>query len=239
MIDKFFKGFKKKKDLPKHVALSYINYSTTGTKVPAEQFFKNKFNKLKELLEVQTKLQLPVFTVFLVPASEKENVNFSAIVDSLADFLNELSKDKRLYDNKIKVSALGKWYNLPNKIVEAIKKLIEETRDYDGYFLNFCINYDGQEEIVDACRIIGRKVKANKLDPDAITKEMIKENLYSSYFLPPDLIVKTDGKKDLRGFLLWDSVNAKIYFSDKTWQDLSVNDIIKAIEHWQKWKELS
>ena len=112
----------------------------------------------------------------------------------------------------------------------------EETRDYDQFFLNFCVNYDGQDEIVDACKLIGKKIQAEKMDPDSLSKDAIKENLYSSYFLPPELMIVMNGKKNLSGFLLWDSIQASIYFSDKNWSDFSANDMIKAIAQFQNWK---
>ena len=86
------------------------------------------------------------------------------------------------------------------------KQVIESTKDYDFFFTNFCINYSGHDEIVDACRLIARQVKAGKIDPNSISRETIKENLYSSYFIPPDLIIK-NGKATISGLLLWDSVN--------------------------------
>lgn len=235
MIDIFKRHRKKLKAVPKHMALSYTDYTTTNIKVPVDEFFKNKFSKIREMVNAQIGYGIPVFTIYLLSSDEKENVNFSVVIDTLTNFFNELAKEKNIFDNKVKVSFLGKWYNLPSKLVDSIKKLIDETRDYDSFFLNFCINYDGQEEIVDACRLIGRKIKAEKLDPDNVSKELIKENLYSSYFLPPEMIIVIDGQKHLSGFLLWDSTKAKVYFSDKKWADFSVNDITKALSHFEKW----
>lgn len=236
MIDKFIKHKKKVKTIPKHLALSYTDYTTTNIKVPVDEFFKNKFSKIKDMVDVQISYGIPVMTIYLLSTEEKENVNFSVVIDTLTNFFNDFAKEKKIFDSKIKISFLGKWYNLPSKLVDSIKKLTEETRDYDSFFLNFCINYDGQEEIIDACRLIARRIKSGKLDPDNISKEMIKENLYSSYFLPPELMIVIDGQKHLSGFLLWDSTKAKIYFSDKKWADFSVSDVEKALMHYEKWK---
>ncbi len=52
-------------------------------------------------------------------------------------------------------------------------------------------------------------MKAGKLDPESIGRSEIKDNIYASYFLPPDLLIKTGTSMKLDGFLLWDSVNAK------------------------------
>ena len=50
MIEKFLKALnrKKKANLPKHIALTYNNYSSKGIKIPIEQHFKNKLAKIKK-----------------------------------------------------------------------------------------------------------------------------------------------------------------------------------------------
>jgi short-chain Z-isoprenyl diphosphate synthase len=53
--------------------------------------------------------------------------------------------------------------------------------------------------------------------------------------MPPELFIVMDGMKHLSGFLLWDSTNAKIYFSDKSWTDFSSNDLIKALAQFHRW----
>jgi undecaprenyl diphosphate synthase len=132
------------------------------------------------------------------------------------------------------VSILGKWYDLPSRVVEPIKRIIEETKDYDSFFLNLCINYDGKEEIVDACKMILRKALLEKAEVDSIDSDTIKDNIYSSYFLPPDVIVKTGTGKRLHGFLLWDSTQAVVYFSGVLWPEFREKDFIEAIRYYQE-----
>ncbi|MBW2993613.1 undecaprenyl diphosphate synthase family protein, partial [Candidatus Woesearchaeota archaeon] len=139
-----------------------------------------------------------------------------------------------IHKNKIKISALGKWYDIPSRALDSIKETIAETKDYDTFFLNFCINYDGQAEIVDACKMIARQINANKLDVDSITKETIKDNIYASYFLPPDLLIKTGKKKTTSGILLWDSPNTEIFFTKKNWPDFSKSNLMSAVREFQK-----
>ena len=73
--------------------------------------------------------------------------------------------------------------------------------------------------------MVARKIKSSTLDPDSITKEEIKDNIYSSYFMPPEIIIITGKKKSLDGFLLWDSVKSKVYFSNKLWPDIKIDDL--------------
>ena len=96
------------------------------------------------------------------------------------------------------------------------------------------MNYDGQEGIVDALKLLVMQIKLVKIDPELIDKNSIKENLYSSYFLPPDLMIKNGNRKETSGFLLWDSVNTKIYFTNKLWPDFDKTEFMDAIKDFQK-----
>ena len=78
--------------------------------------------------------------------------------------------------------------------------------------------------------MVARRVKLGKIDVDAVTKETIKEDLYSSYFLPPDVIVVTGKKKSFSGFLLWDAANAEIMFLDKNFPEINSKDLDKVFK---------
>lgn len=199
-----------------------------------KECYKKSFTILKNIIRIQTKHNITILTVLVLPASVKKNTeNFSVLIDGLIDFFKETKEDPLIHKNKIKISVLGKWYDLPGRLVDPIKEVTNETKEYDHFFLNLCINYNGQEEIADAIRLIGRQIKAEKIDPGLIGKETVKENLYSSYFIPPDLIIKTGLKHTIPGVLLWDSIYSKLYFADKYWPDLKVSDLIKAFKEFQ------
>ncbi|MCK5107880.1 MAG: undecaprenyl diphosphate synthase family protein, partial [Nanoarchaeota archaeon] len=91
------------------------------------------------------------------------------------------------------------------------------------------VNYDGKEEIIDAMKVIAMKIKNGSLDPSSIDGDDVKENLYSSYFMPPDLMIINGGLQSTKAFLLWDSVNTKVYFSDKFWPDFKKEEISRII----------
>ena len=242
MLEKFKELLKKeKKDIlkakyPKHVAITtdgkidWSKQNNTGI----EESYKKGFLIIKDVINLQVKMNIPILTFYLLSSNMKDLEQFSAVMDTYVSFFNEMKESKEIHENKIKVSVLGKWYDLPGRVVEPIKEIIETTKDYDNFFTNFCINYDGQEEIVDACKLIARQIKADKITPESINKALIKENIYSSYFLPSDLVIRSGLTKKLTDLLLWDSINAKIYFSDKLWPDFDKKDFVKAIESFSK-----
>ncbi len=224
---------------PTHVAV-IVRGTTVWAKrnnFSITEAYAQRFKQITEIIELQTQLEIPVLSFFILPKIQPEShVNLMEKIDSLAEFLDRLRGSELIHKNGIKLNILGSWYDLPGRIVDSIKQLLNETQDYDKYFVNFCINYDGQEEIANACKITAMKVQAGKLDADYITKEKIKEELYTSSFMPPELMIVTGEKNKLNGFLLWDSAKAAICFSNKLWPEFTPNDFIEAIECWNESK---
>lgn len=215
---------------PNHLAFvckCSVEWALKNKKKPYEGYRKT-FAKVLELINMQIKKNIPITTYYLLPQNVPED--HALLMDEVNAFLTEVLNNPKIHQHKIKISVLGKWYDLPARIIETIKKLIDDTKDYDDYFVNFCINYDGQEEIVDACKMIARRVKLGKLDADAVSKETIKEDLYSSYFLPPDKIFVGGKKHSLTGFLLWDSVNSDVVFLNKNFPDIKIKEIEKELK---------
>ena len=172
--------------------------------------------KIKNLAEKCIDKQIPVLTLNL------PEVDF----DALNRIVALISSWEKIHSEKMKINVFGKWYDLAWRVVEEIKNLINETKDYDGFFLNFCIMYDGQEEIVDACKLLAKQSQIEKISPYQINKMDIKENLYTSAFMPPAKILVTGDKKKLNGFLLWDSKKANIIFLDKEFDDIDIEELI-------------
>ena len=218
--------------MPKHIAISLDDISDWCRKNNASfssgcgRYFKS----LKRLIELQVKLDVPIFTVYILPDNaDKLSDDYMAYSEFIAEFFSELLGSHLVSQQKIKISVFGKWYKLPGKTVEALKGIIESTKDYDRFFANFCINYDGREEILDACRLIAKQVQLGKLDPEMITKENIKESIYSSYLLPPE-VVFIYGERKLTGLLAWDSIGSNVVFADKSFMEFDEGDFEKIIK---------
>jgi len=225
-----------KKGLPKHIALTLAGNADWAKihKKPLEEAYSKQFATIEKLVSLQVSLNIPVFTIFLLSEELRDSERFALFKELMIDFFNRLKDSKLIHEKQIKVSALGKWYDLPYRLIESIKSAFDVTKDYDKFFLNFCVNYNGQQEIVDACKLIARKVKAGKLDPDSINDALIKENTYSSYFIPPSLIIITGKRKKTSGILLWDSSNSIIFFSEKLLPEFTSLDFLDAIKFFQK-----
>lgn len=216
----------KPKKGPMHIAVNtegVKNWSEENKKELSEAVNKH-LELLDELVDMQLKTDTQVLTINL---SEHEGM-----LSELNEFFNHLINDERIHKNKVRVFIIGQWYDLDSELRETFKELMDKTKDYDQYFLNFCVNYDGQEELLGAIRLIVRKIVAEKLKEEDLTSQVIKDNLYSSYFPPPQLIIEPGMKYS--GLMLWDSKGALIYFTRQSWLEFDKKEFEKAISFYNK-----
>ena len=146
--------------------------------------------------------------------------------------------DPRIHRNKMRVKGIGRIELLPNSIVKVLKKLDEATKNYDNHFLNIALAYGGQNELIDAIKKIGEKIKDGSLNINEINKKEIESNLYTSH-LPqssPDMILRTSGEKRLSGFLMWQSAYSELVFMDIFWPEFRKIDLMRAIRTFQERK---
>ncbi len=169
---------------------------------------------------------------------QRQNEELDYLYELIHKRLEKLYNDPRLHKNKMRVKALGTIDLLPESIKDVLRRLDEVTRDYKNHFLNIAIAYGGQNELVDAVKKIGTKIKTGQLDTEEINKEVIESNLYTSH-LPqssPDMILRTSGEKRMSGFLLWQSAYSELVFLDIFWPEFRKIDLMRAIRTFQKRK---
>ncbi len=217
------------KKIPKHISILVDGCEEWAlqNKQDINTVYSTEFLNIKNIITLAVGLDIPILTFHSrTKANEHE-------IDQLVRFFELLLAWDLIKENQVKISVLGKWYDLPERLLTPIKKIITETKDYDKFFVNFCINYSGQEEIVDACKLIAHQVKLDRIGPDNVTKELLKENIYASYFLPPELMIITGTKKTTNGLLLWDSSDTVLHISNKLWPDFGTNEFYTALKEYQ------
>jgi len=84
--------------------------------------------------------------------------------------LEKLFNDPRIHKNEMRVKAIGRIELLPTSIKEILKQLDDVTKNYDKHFLNIALAYGGQNELVDAVKKIGEKIKSGSLNVEDIDK---------------------------------------------------------------------
>jgi len=195
---------------------------------------------VEKFLDWCEELDIKITTLY---ALSVENLNrkdeeLDYLFNLIEERLKKLYDDPRIHRNKMRVKAIGRIELLPQSIRNILDKLDNVTRDYTDHYLNIAIAYGGQNELVDAVKKIGRKIKNGELDVNDISKEEIESNLYTSH-LPqpsPDMILRTSGEKRLSGFLMWQSAYSELVFMDVFWPEFRKIDLMRAIRTFQKRK---
>ncbi|MDX8383245.1 MAG: polyprenyl diphosphate synthase [Ghiorsea sp.] len=114
----------------------------------------------------------------------------------------------------------------------ALQKAVEATADNRNIDVILCLNYGGQQEIVDAVRNFC-VTWHNEQDKEAALADLTPEKLYTymnrDKILPVDLLIRTGGEKRISNFHLWDAAYAEFYFSDTNWPEYSQQDLADAL----------
>ncbi|MFX1406460.1 MAG: polyprenyl diphosphate synthase [Promethearchaeota archaeon] len=168
---------------------------------------------------------LSIYALSLENVRRRSEDEIVYIFKIILDAVDTVIKESTVKEEKVKFNVIGRIHLLPQKVQDKINELIEFTKEYDQNFINLCIMYDGQDEIVDAVRNIVK----DGIKVDEINRELIKSYLYTRYFPEVDYIIRTgmeDGAR-ISGFLLWDSSYAEFKFRKDLWPDYNKEMIIE------------
>ena len=159
----------------------------------------------------------------------KEEVDF--LMNLLIYYFNE--KLDKVCKDGIKIVFSGRREPLSKEVLSAMDKIVEETKNNDACILNICINYGGQEEIVDASLKIAEDISNGNLLKEDLNREIYFKYLYQD--LPPlDLLIRTGKEKRLSNFMLYQSFYAEIYFSDIYFPDFLEKEFDDALNYFEK-----
>lgn len=146
---------------------------------------------------------------------------------------NFTSKLDKIVGSDIRIVFSGRRENLRDDVINAMDSLEGKTKDHTGGILNICLNYGGQQEIVDATKKIVSLVENGKLKVDDITEENYYKYLYID--LPPiDFMIRTSGEIRISNFLLYQLSYAEFYFTDVYFPDFNREQYEIAIDEYNK-----
>ena len=229
-------------DIPNHLALildGNRRWAKNNLSMPKEGHWKGA-DAVENLLDWCEEFDIKIITLYVLSAENlsRKDKELEFLFDLIKNRLEKLYNDPRIHRTKMRVKAIGRIELLPESIKEVLHRLDTVTKDYNEHFLNIAIAYGGQDELVDAVKKIGGKIKKGILDINDINKKEIESNLYTSH-LPqssPDMILRTSGEKRLSGFLMWQSVYSELVFLDIYWPEFRKIDLMRAIRTYQKRK---
>lgn len=140
---------------------------------------------------------------------------------------------KKYNDENIRIIFSGKKDGLRADVLEAVEELTEKTKNNTRGTINFCFNYDGHEEIVDATKKIYADVANGLLDINDLNRDIYTKYLYQD--LPPvDLVIRTSGEMRISGFMLWKASYSEFYFCKTYFPDFKEAEFEQALLEYNK-----
>lgn len=137
---------------------------------------------------------------------------------------------KELDREGIRVRVVGRKILLGHALARAIHEAEEMTKDNDRGTLLLCLDYGGQQEIVEATK----RIVADGIAPDDITPELLSQYLYAPDVPPVDLIIRSGGEQRLSNFMLWDAAYSELAFNNTYWPDFTEEDLGRELENYSK-----
>lgn len=153
-------------------------------------------------------------------------------VDYLMKLLLWVAKTevKTLDKENIRVRFAGSRQRLSQKILDATDSAEKKTANNDGGTLLICLNYGGQQEIVNAVN----QIMENNPTQKKVTEKDIEQNLYAPSVPDIDLLIRTSGEQRISNFMLWRVAYSELYFTDSYWPAFTVQNLNEAIEEYKK-----
>jgi len=144
-------------------------------------------------------------------------------------FLKILRDDVAIFiNNNVRVRVLGSRVRLSEKLLNAIDRTEALTESLQGGQLLICLNYGGQQEIVEAAaQLITRGLR-----PEEVTLSSIEQFLYTPDVPPCDMIVRTGGEQRISNFMLWRSAYSELMFIEKFWPDMTKRDVSRILNEY-------
>lgn len=135
-------------------------------------------------------------------------------------------------EKKVQIRVLGflEDERIPDDVRKTILEAMEKTKDLHDHVFNVLFNYGSRQEIVRAAKELARKAKAGEIDPEDITTESFKQELFSKEFSDIDLLIRTSGEERLSNCLLYQIAYSEFIFTDTYWPDFDKDELKKCID---------
>lgn len=130
----------------------------------------------------------------------------------------------------VRIRWAGRYPKLWKSVIAELEEAERMSAGNDVLTLQFCVNYGGRAEIVDAAREVARLAQQGRLDPDRLTEKSFARFLDEPEIPDVDLFVRSSGEQRTSNFLLWQSAYAEMVFLDRLWPDFDRRDLWRAIQ---------
>lgn len=152
----------------------------------------------------------------------------------LMGFNREVVRRRRenLNDMGVRMRWVGSRPRMWRSVIKEFDIAEQMTVDNDVITINYCVNYGGRTEIVEAARALAQDAVDGKINPARISEATFAKHLHRADIPDVDLFIRTSGEQRASNFLLWQAAYAEYVFQDKLWPDYDRRDLWAACEEY-------
>jgi len=232
-------GFKEQIDtsrLPEHIAVIMDGNGRWAKNQGKFRSFGHESGviSVKDIMEGCADIGVKYLTIY---AFSTENWNRPIDeVNALMELLISTINDQRetLNKNNIRLNAIGDLNSLPQKCIDDLKSVMENTANNTTCTLTLALSYSAKWEIIEAAKKLATLVKDDKLAIDEINESQFSSQLTTVNMPDPELMIRTSGEHRVSNFLLWQMAYTELYFTETLWPDFRREDLFEAIVDYQK-----
>ena len=221
---------------PSHVAIIMDGNGrwAAARGLPRSEGHRRGVEALRKTVRSAGELGISILTIFSFSSE-----NWSRPPSEIRDLMGLLRRFIRndlaeLHQNGVKVRVIGERGDLEPEIRRLLEEAEELTRGNARLTLVVAFNYGARQEIARAASRLAAEVAAGRLDPAAVTAELIGQNLDAPDLPDPDLIIRTSGEQRLSNFLLWQAAYSELVFVPLYWPDFDRAALEQAIAEYRR-----
>ena len=154
------------------------------------------------------------------------------IMTLLRRYLEEALRD--MEKNQVHFVFFGDLSRLSPELQALCRDAETRSRVYSQVQVNFCLNYGGRDELVQAARRFAQDVSLGRKTREELDETLFAQYLYSAGVPDPELIIRPSGEQRISNFLLWQSAYAEYVFMDVLWPDFGPRELDEAIAQFHR-----
>lgn len=231
-----FKDNINKEQLPKHIAIIMDGNGRWAKQQGNARIFghRNAIKAVRDVCEGCAELGVEYLTLYAFSTENwnRPKMEVIALMDLLVSTIN--TETETLIKNNIRLNAIGKFADLPEKVSAKLSEAIEKTKNNTRMTLTLALSYSSKVELTDAIKQIATDVESGKTKVENIDSQLISGCLYTNNMPDPDLLIRTSGELRISNFMLWQLAYTELYFTSTLWPDFDKEELYKAIADYQQ-----
>jgi undecaprenyl diphosphate synthase len=222
--------------LPRHVAVIMDGNGRWAKEqgLPRAEGHRRGAESAKAITRIASDIGIRYLTLYTFSTENwnRPKTEIDAIMAYLVYYVKQETPELDKYNVRLEV--IGQVYRLPEKVQNQLEKSKKKLSKNTGLTLVLALNYGSRAEIVDATRILAKKVELGELVSEDIDETLMGMHLYTSQIPDPDLLIRTSGEMRLSNFLLWQASYSEMVVTQVLWPEFRKAAFFTALEEYAK-----